>query len=152
MDWTYKREERQFDVIPEGAHRIRIASAEKVKSQNGRDMIAFQFDVSGSTQTLYHYIVFLPDRPEITNRQLTQFFDSFKDIPDGDFNTQNWVGKVGACMVKHEEYNGQTKARVQYFISGKRQDELPAWQEGRAVTGANGFVPVDSNIDVNVPF
>lgn len=151
MDWTYKREERQFDVIPEGAHRIRIASAEKVKSQNGRDMIAFQFDVSGSTQTLYHYIVFLQDRPEITNRQLTQFFDSFKDIPDGDFNTQNWIGKVGACMVKHEEYNGQTKARVQYFISGRRQDELPAWQEGKTVT-ATGFVPVDTNIDVNVPF
>lgn len=152
MAWNYQREERQFDVIPEGAHRIRIESAEKVQSKSGRDMLAFQFAVSGSTQTLYHYIVFLQDRPEITNRQLTQFFDSFKGIKDGDFDTRNWIGQVGACVVKHEEYNGQTQARVHYFISGKKQDELPAWQEGRAVTAATGFVPVDTNIDVDVPF
>lgn len=152
MAWDYKREERQFDVIPEGAHRIRIASAEKVQSRSGRNMLAFQFDVSGSTQTLYHYIVFLPDRPEITNRQLTQFFDSFKGIKDGDFNTQNWIGQVGACMVKHEDYNGQTQARVRYFISGKKQDELPAWQEGKTVTNAAGFVAVNPNVDVDVPF
>lgn len=151
MAWNYQREEQQFDVIPEGAHRIRIASAEKVQSRSGRDMLAFQFDVSGSTQTLYHYIVFLPDRPEITNRQLTQFFDSFKGIKDGDFNTQNWVGQVGACVVKHEDYEGQKQAKVRYFISGKKQDDLPPWQEGRAVTSA-GFVPVDQNIDVDVPF
>ena len=150
MAWDYKREERQFDVIPEGAHRIRIAAADKVQSRSGKDMLAFQFDVSGSTQTLYHYIVFLPDRPEITNRQLTQFFDSFKGIKDGDFNTQNWIGQVGACMVKHEEYNGNTQPRVHYFISDKKQDELPPWQEGKPAT--TGFVAVDPNIDVNVPF
>lgn len=149
MDWSYKREERQFDVIPEGPHRIRIAAADKVKSQKGKDMLALQFDVSGSSQTLYHYIVFLPERPEITNRNLTQFFDSFRGIADGDFNTQNWIGQVGACVVKHEDYNGQKQARVQYFINGKRQDTLPAWQEGRPAT--TGFVPV-GEVDVNVPF
>ena len=149
MAWDYKREERQFDVIPEGAHRIRIAAADKVQSRSGKDMLALQFDVSGSTQTLYHYIGFLPDRPEITNRQLTQFFDSFKGIADGDFNTAHWVGQVGACVVRHEDYNGQTQARVHYFISGKRQDELPAWQEGKPAT--TGFVPV-SEVDVDVPF
>lgn len=149
MAWEYKREERQFDVISEGPHRIRIASAEKVQSRSGRDMLAFQFDVSGSSQTLYHYIVFLNDRPEITNRQLTQFFDSFSGIKDGDFNTQNWIGQTGACVVRHEEYNGNTQPRVHYFISGKKQNDLPAWQEGKPAT--TGFVPVGET-DVDIPF
>lgn len=149
MDWSYQREERQFDVIPEGAHRIRIASAEKVQSRSGKDMLAFQFDVSGSTQTLYHYIVFLPDRPEITNRQLTQFFDSFKGIKDGDFNTNNWIGQTGACVVRHEEYDGKTQARVHYFLNAKRQEELPPWQEGKPAT--SGFTAV-GEYDVDMPF
>ena len=76
MAWSYKREERSgFTPIAEGDYRIRIRSADKAVSKSGRDMLALQFDVSGSNQILYHYIVFLDDRPEITNRMLTQFFD-----------------------------------------------------------------------------
>lgn len=127
--WEYKREEQTFEPIPEGAHRIRIKSADKAVSMSGNDMIAFQFEVSGYNSLLYHYIVFLDDKPEITNRNLTQFFDSFKDIADGDFNMSNWIGKVGACVVKHDDYNGQKSAKVRYFIKAEKQGELPAWKE-----------------------
>lgn len=127
MSWSYKREENTFKPVSEGKHRIRVKSAEKAQSKSGRDMLALQFDVSGSNSILYHYIVFMPDKPEITNRMLTSFFDSFKDIADGDFTIANWVGKVGACMVKHEEYNGNTTAKVHYFISADKQDDLPPW-------------------------
>lgn len=148
-DWNFKREEQQFEIIPEGKHRIRIASAEKVVSRNGRDMISLRFDVSGYSGSLFNNIVFLEDRPEITNRILTQFFDSFKDIREGDFNTQNWIGKVGACMVKHEEYNGKTQARVSYFISKEQQEDLPAWRDskGRKID-ADGFVEIDDDEDL----
>lgn len=127
--WQYSREEQTFEPIPEGEHRIRIKSAEKAVSKNGSDMIALQFEVSGYNSLLYHYIVFLEDRPEITNRNLTQFYDSFKDIPDGDFNMSNWIGKVGACVVKHDEYNGQKNAKVRYFLKAEKQVDLPPWKE-----------------------
>ena len=136
MSWEYRREEAQFKPVPEGKHRIRIRSAEKAVSKNGNDMLALQFEVSACNQILYHYIVFLNDRPEITNRNLTQFFDSFKDIEDGDFNMNNWIGKVGACMVVHEENDrGETQAKIKYFIRAKNQDDLPPWRE------ADGFSP-----------
>lgn len=132
MSWEYKRTETEFAPIPEGDYRVRIVSADKAMSKNGRDMLVLQLETSGKGRILYHYITFLDDYPEITNRQLTQFFDSFDGIPDGDFNLKNWVGKVGACRVKHEEsdYNGGTvQAKVHYFLSGKRKDALPAWVE-----------------------
>lgn len=157
MAWEYKREESQFAVLPEGRYKIRIKSADKVVAKTGRDMISFCFEVSGKSNLLFHNIVFLEDRPEITNRSLTQFFDSFKDIPDGDFNLNTWVGKVGACTVKHEEYNGETRAKIGYFIPAKKQGDLPAWQEppkkeGEDTTGLSGFVNIPDSMAEELPF
>ena len=158
MAWSYQRNEsRAFKPIPEGVHRIRIKSAEKAVSKTGKDMLTLVFEVSGHNGLLYHYIVFLPDRPEITNRNLTQFFDSFADIPEGDFNTANWIGKVGACEVKHEDYNGSPSAKIRYFIHKSKQADLPAWVEpengSNAVIGAGAQnVNVPGNVDEEVPF
>lgn len=160
MAWSYERTEsdRNYTLIPEGKHRIRIASADKAVSKNGNDMLTLKFDVSGYSSYIFHHIVFLDDRPEITNRMLTQFFDSFKDIPEGDFNMANWVGKVGAAKIKHEEYNGNTNAKIHWFVKANKQDELPPWQEPdreSSTTGSGdgetGFVTVTATDD-DVPF
>ena len=83
---------------------------------------------------------------------LTQFFDSFKDIEEGDFNMANWIGKVGAVKVKHEEYNGNQTAKISYFIHKDKQADLPAWVEpdnGSGVkVGADGFLEVDDTADL----
>ena len=149
MAWEYKREESQFTQLPEGRYRIRIKSADKAVSKSGNDMLALQFEVSGSKQILYHYIVFLNNHPEITNRNLTQFFDSFKDIPDGDFNMANWIGKVGGCQVKHDE---DGRAKIHYFIRAKQQESLPPWKEPGGVTvGEDGFLKVEDVEDDEMP-
>lgn len=141
MAWEYKREEQQFQQLPEGRYRIRIKSADKAISKKGNDMLTLQFDVSGNKQVLYHYVTFLDDRPEITNRMLTQFFDSFAGIPEGDFNMTNWIGKVGACVVKHDE---DGRAKISYFIKADKQGDLPEWREpdGRKVD-KDGFMEFD---------
>lgn len=151
MSWQYKREESdyQYEQVPEGKHRIRIKSVEAAKSKAGNDMLAFQFDVSGCPVTLYHYITFLSDRPEITNRMLTQFFDAFKDIKEGNFKFADWTGKVGACMVSKDK-NDATKTRLAYFISADKQSELPAWKEpsngGGVPDGFEEVTPSDSDL------
>lgn len=144
MAWDYQREEQHFEPLPEGRYRIRVRSVEKAMSSKGNDMLVFQFDVSGSNKVIYYYLVFMADRPEITNGKLTQFFDSFKDIADGDFNTANWVGKVGACMIKHEEYQGEKRERISYFIKADKQGDLPPWKEGG--TKGTGFAPAPYDV------
>lgn len=146
MGWGFKREEQTFKPLPEGKYRIRIKSAEKaISKSSGNDMLALQFEVSGDTHILYHYITFLNDRPEITNRMLTALFDSFKDIPEGDFKLKNWIGKVGACVVKHDE---DGRARISYFIKADKQGNLPPWQEPEGFapsTDSDGFTQVDDD-------
>lgn len=135
MGWQYQREETQdFEQVPEGKHRIRVKSVEAAQSKAGNDMLAFQFDVSGINATLYYYIVFLNDRPEITNRMLTGFFDGFKDIKEGDFKFANWIGKVGACVVAKDK-NDPTRTRLSYFIKADKQGDLPPWKEPSGVDG-----------------
>lgn len=159
MAWEFKREESKgFDTkIPEGLHRIRIKSAERAVSSKGNDMLVLQFEVSGYKGLLFHYITFMQDKPEITNRMLTAFYDAFRDIPEGDTNLASWVGKVGACNVKHEDYNGNMQARLHYFVPVERQGDLPAWKEpeggsGAMMGGNDGFVNVPTGIDEEVPF
>lgn len=156
-EWNYQRDNTQFTPLAVGTYRIRIEKAEKAVANSGKDMLRLVFEVSGKKNKLFHNIVFLPDRPEITNRNLTQFFDSFSGIPDGDFNTAHWVGKVGACSVKHEEYNGEIQARVNRFIPADKQASLPAWVEpengSNAQMGATTpSVNVPGSIDEEVPF
>ena len=154
MGWNYEREEQSFALLPEGDYRIRIKSAEKAVSKSGNDMLALQFEVSGSKKILYHYIVFMESNPQLTNRLLTSFFDGFKDINDGDFNLAGWVGKVGACHIKHEEDTGYgERERISYFIKADKQANLPAWKEpsGTASNGSSAPV-VTVPIEEEVPF
>ena len=73
---------------------------------------------------LWHYIVFMDSKPEITNQKLTQFFDSF-GIEDGNFNLASYAGKAGAAHVKIDD---QGYSKVSYFIHKSKQDRLPPWK------------------------
>lgn len=149
MDWNYERSESEFAKIPEGEHRIRVRSVEKTQSAAGNEMLKFEFNVSGTNSLLFHYIVFLPDRPEITNRNLTQFFDSFSDIKDGDFNYDNWIGKAGAALVEHDgEY-----VRIKRFIPVSKQKNLPPWKDVDGNTVENDLVGYGfTEVDDDLPF
>lgn len=151
MGWDYKRTESDnFEQIPEGKYRVRIKEVTAEKSKSGNDMLKIVLNVSGYNQLLFHYITFLNDKPEITNRMLTQFFDSFKDIPEGNFKFSTWAGKVGACVVAKDK-NDPTRTRLSYFIAADKQSDLPMWKEPDAKTNVpnlEGFeeLPTDSDL------
>lgn len=141
--------DKAFELIPVGDHRVRVENAEEQVSKTGRDMIKLTLAVSGYGSKLFHYIVFMDDRPDITNQNLGMFFDSF-GIRPGDMNLQNWIGKVGAARVKHEQYEGKANARISFFILRSKQEGLPIWQE----KGANAprSMREESGELVDIPF
>lgn len=159
MAWNYERNESSgYMSLPVGDYRVRIKEAEKTVSSSGNEMLKLTLEVSGTNNLLFHYIVFMPDKPEITNRMLTAFFDSFAGIPDGEFDTAKWKGKIGAVHVKHEDYNGEPQAKVHYFINASKQGNLPKWVEpkkkddnggGNVKTASNdtSFVAIEEDVD-----
>lgn len=155
INWNFDSNdytEQSFRPIPVGDHRVRIASAEEQTSQAGNQMIKLVLDVSGYNSTIWHWVVFMPDKKELTNQKLGELWNSF-GIQQGNFNLQSWVGKVGAAKVKHEARNGETNAKIAYFISKDRQDKLPAWQD---VNGNSAAAVVNNfnatTVDVDLPF
>lgn len=136
VNWNFNAldyEETNFKPIPVGDHRVRIASAEEQVSSSGRQMIKLVLEVSGYNSTIWHFVVFMPENQKLTNQKLGELWNSF-GIQQGNFNLNSWVGKVGAAKVKHEEYNGETSAKIAYFINKDRQDKLPAWKEPKGVS------------------
>lgn len=144
MNWDFKREETKFEVVPEGEHRCRIKEVEKAVSKNGNDMLIVKLEISGYKGLVFHYITFMTDHPDITNRMLTQVFDSF-GIEDGNFNIGTWTGKAGGVMIKHDE---EERAKVSYFLNKKKQESLPAWIDAEG--GSGDMTPVAD--DDNLPF
>ena len=154
MEWQFKREEGTFEEIPVGTYRVAVAKASKEKSQRGNDMLKVELAVSGQKSHLWYYIPYLEDRPEITNRMLTQFIDSF-GIDENKLNDlRDYVGKMGACAVKHDD---DGRAKVSYFIKKNRQDLLPSFvgdiPKPEASVTSDGFmnIPAGSESD-GLPF
>lgn len=140
INWNYNADdykENDFAPIPVGDHRVRIANVEEKKSQNGNDMLVLTLDVSGHSGSLWFYLVFMPNNPQITNQRIGQIFDSF-GIQPGNMNFSSWIGKVGGARVKHEQYNGETSAKVNYFLSRSKVEALPAWQESAGKASVTG--------------
>lgn len=155
INWNYNADdykENDFAPIPVGDHRVRIANVEEKKSQNGNDMLVLTLDVSGHSGSLWFYLVFMPNNPQITNQRIGQIFDSF-GIQPGNMNFSSWIGKVGGARVKHEQYNGETSAKVNYFLSRSKVEALPAWQEsaGKASVTGGGSTMTEVTDD-DLPF
>lgn len=99
-EWSYKREERTFD-ISEGEHELTIKSAATATSKAGNPVLKMQLTAEEG-QSLWYYITFLKDRPEITNANLTALFDAFAGIQEGDFDMRHWVGQKGRAIIKKD--------------------------------------------------
>ena len=128
FDWNYEETKSDFEQeqIPNGDYRLVIRGAEKAMSKDiikPKKMIKLKLGVSGYAKSLYHYIVFLPDNREVTNRNLTNFFRSF-GIQGGNFNLDSYLGKEGAGRIETDS-NGYEK--VKYFLEGTMKDRLPAF-------------------------
>ena len=128
FNWNYEETKNDFESeqIPNGDYRMIIRGAEKAMSKdtvNPKKMIKLKLGVSGYAKNIYHYIVFLPNNREITNRNLTNFFRSF-GIEGGNFNLDSYLGKEGAGRIEIDS-NGYEK--VKYFLEGTMKDRLPAF-------------------------
>lgn len=123
---SYKREENERESAVTGKHRVVITEAgEATTGPNskhpGTPMIVVKLRPSGRKFSVTHRIV----KNEYFNRNMTQFFDAFTEIDEGDFNFLSWVGAEGAAMFK-EDANGYTQ--VAYFLDPVRAADLPAFE------------------------
>lgn len=145
MDWKFEEKENEFKKVPTGKHRLRIESATLKTSKKGNEMVEIAMSISGYSQMVWFYLVFLEDYPDITNRNLTAIYDSF-GIEKGNMNFESWKGKVGAGQLKYDE---NEYLKVHYFIKKEAQAGLPSWVEPNSEEAVGEYITVE---DDDLPF
>lgn len=131
IQWNYDSKDYKdatFKPVPVGDHRVRIEEAEETTSKAGNPMIKMTLKASGHNGKLFYYMVFDPANRQMTNKKLGDIYESFQ-IPEGTMELLYWIGKVGAAHIKHEDYEGKPTARIAWFLTRRKQDGLPPWQE-----------------------
>jgi len=156
INWTFNENEyvaQEYSIIPVGDHRVRIEDVIVKQSKAGNDMFEITLAVSGHNSRLWFYLVLDRSDSKKTNQKIGTFFESFGITDNNLDHYRGWVGKVGAVRVKHEEYNGNTSAKVAFCLSRKNQEKLPAAQFSGAVPTTNaGFTPMADIPASELPF
>ena len=155
-NWTFDAslyEEQDFSIIPAGDHRVRIEGVEEKVSKSGNEMYEITLAVNGYNSKLWFYLVLDQSDVKKTTQRIGDFFDSFGITDKSMGSGKQWIGKVGAVRVKHEEYNGNMSAKVNYVIKRKNQDKLEPWK----VMASNGtaipkLTPVAPVAQEDLPF
>ena len=153
-NWTFdpsQYQERNFELIPIGDYRLRIAEVTEKTFKSGNSGYEFTMDVSGHASKVWFYLVLDSSNPAQTNQRIGEFFDSFGIKGTAMGSGKQWVGAVGAGRIKHDEYNGKTTAKVNYLIARNRQDKLPAWQNN-ANQAQNTQTQAQVDIPSDLPF
>lgn len=152
--WNYdpsQYKENDFPVIPVGDYRARVADVVEKKFSSGNEGYEITMEINGYNSKLWFYLVLDASDPAKTNQRIGDFFTSFGITNHAMGSGKQWIGAVGAVRVKHEEYNGENRAKIAYCIARNRQDKLPAWKNTAAAQAAP-VVDNSVNIPDNLPF
>ena len=119
----YSKDDNDFPLIPEGEYQVKILDVKDTMSKTNKDMRVLKIELIGEEGKLPYNLVFDPENRRFTNQALGRIFDSFK-IPEGKLDRFEWLDKIGAAEIVHEEYKDRTYAKIKRFLTQERQEEL----------------------------
>ena len=120
-EWNYTREETKSEVKTGIQRCVIVAAEEGISKSSGNPMIIVTVTPSASNAKVKNYIV----KNERFNKNMTDFFDAFPSIAEGNFNFIEWVGAEGAANFGLDE-NGYLKVR--WFVSPAKAEHLPPFE------------------------
>ena len=153
-NWTFdpsQYSEKNFDIIPQGDYRARIEDVVEKTFSSGKQGYEITMAINGYNSRMWFYLVLDPSNVAQTNQRIGDFFNSFGITNPAMGTGKQWINAVGAVRVKHEQYNGETRAKIAYCIARNRQDKLDPWKNNGAAPTAQNFAPVEIP-DTELPF
>ena len=126
-NWSdFQREETERESAVTGKHRVVITEVTEgvtgqMSKNPGTPVIIIKVRPSGRKFSVTYRMV----KNEYFNRNATQFFDAFPEIPFGSFSFMEWVGCEGIALFKQNE-RGYTE--VARFLPPEKGDDLPPFE------------------------
>ena len=116
---NYQREEVRR--LQPGDYRCVIAGAIEKQSKTGKGMIEITVVPNGTDIKVKDFIV----EGAYFNKRMTEIFDAFPTIGEGNKNLLEWVGAMGAA---HFIEDDKGYLRVHYYINPAKAEKLAEWQ------------------------
>lgn len=142
-NWEYKRDESRSAPVTGIQRCCIIAAEETISKTSGKPMIIVTVKPSGSNAKVKNYIV----KNEYFNRNMTQFFDAFPSVGEGNFNLFTWVGALGAANFGLDA-DGYLK--VKWFVSPANAEHLPPFEGEKPIK--QDVATLDEEDDDELPF
>lgn len=155
INWNYdpsQYEEKNFEIIPVGDYRARISDVVVKTFSSGNSGYEITLDINGYNSKMWFYLVLDASNPAQTNQRIGDFFNSFGITNPAMGTGKQWIGAVGAVRVKHEQYNGENRAKVAYCIARNRQEKLAPWKNAAATAAPTVAVFEEVTLPNDLPF
>ena len=149
------------DLIPQGDYEVIVKKAEEKETKNGdKKYISIQLAVRNDIDQKYKNKVIFESmfKKKDTGKYIPKQFNSVAKalkIPNGkNYNSldellDDWENKTARVRIKHEEYNGNTNARVSFWNESKFSECNHVWKDQTAtsIAGDAGFTPLSGQDD-----
>ena len=112
----FQEERTDFAPLPVGEYAVKIIESGEKLSAGGNEMIALTLEVQDKAHVgrkIWDHIV----NNEYANKKIGQILEScgVKTDEKMAISAKLFHGKIGTVVVKHEEYNGKTSGKVNYW-------------------------------------
>ena len=126
-------EQKEFSIPPIGEYNFIVVSVEKTYAKSsGNPMLKVRLDLQGADGSVFDNIV-ISEKAMFT---LITFFESVGVKKKGEPMTigvgeaaDRAVNCEGRCKIKHETYNGETRAKVDKYIVLESKPKLTKAEE-----------------------
>lgn len=128
-------EQKEFSVPPIGEYNFMVIEIEKTFAKtSGNPMLKVKLDLQGADGSVFDNLV-LTDKAMF---KVVTFFESIGVKEKGKelsisigAAADKAVGLEGRCKIKHETYNGETRAKVDHYIipDSKKAAKAPEFKE-----------------------
>lgn len=146
---NYKRDESGKNPLTGKMRCVIVSAEETVSKSSGLPMIVVSVRPSGCDFSVKTYIV----NNDNFNKNMTQFFDAFPEIGDGNFEFLTWIGAEGAANFGEDD-NGYLK--IKRWVYPEQAESLPPFEgkkpERQEITSLADKEDEDPEDDGDLPF
>lgn len=125
-------EDKEYPLLPEGEHLVKVNKITEMQSKTGKSMVLFELLSVPDNVGLRLYAMNEGDNRWMLKKTLHAITGQPQASGDVEFSENELEGNRFKVIIKHEEYNGKPQAKIKDVIvpkgteaAGEIGDDLP---------------------------
>jgi len=109
-------EDREFELLPEGEHVVRVEAVSQGLSKSGNEMVTFELKSIPEGQLLWHYCLNVGENRWMLKKTIQSIIGVKQPSGPIDIAIDDLVGRKFKVIICHEVYQGKKNAKVKDVV------------------------------------